>query len=101
VIARAKDVGSQTSEVRNQTSVPSPDQLSAIALSIKLAFRSPPCEIETSSHSTVQTDYISLAGAGKWTTQGVMATAKQAPADGFNDAMVVPDGRSKLRPDQP
>jgi hypothetical protein len=73
-------------------------------LSIKTTFRSPPCEIETPSHPTVQTNNISLTGTSKRTTQYVVTTAKQATADGFNEAIVaifIPARGNKIRLDQP
>ena len=78
-----------------------PKEVSAIGLSIKTAFSSPPIEVEASSHPAVQTDDIGLTGTGERTTQCVMATAKQATADGFNNAIIVPARGNRLGPDQP
>jgi len=70
-------------------------------LRVKIAFSSPPHQVKASSHPTVQTDDIGLTGTGKRTTQGVMATAKQATADGFNDAVIIPARGDKISPHQP
>jgi hypothetical protein len=68
-----------------------------IVLSVETANGSPADQVKTPSHSTEQTDDISLAGAGEWPGHRAMTTTKQTATNRPQDSIVSLATPQKLR----